>query len=74
MGGCFLVEVNIRTGEGFDSCLRRFNKLVLQSGVLKEARRRGHFEAPSARRKRKAAEKMRKSRKNSQRDALRSYD
>ncbi len=61
------MEVNIRAGESFESSLRRFNKMVQQSGILAEARRRGHFEPPSVQRKRKAANKLRKSLKNSQR-------
>jgi len=40
--------------ETFESALRRFNKKIQQSGILAEARRREHYEKPSARRKRKA--------------------
>ncbi len=67
LGEPFLAEVQIRSNESFEQGLRRFNKLVQETGVLAEARRRGHFESPSARRKSKAAAKLRKSLKNSQR-------
>jgi small subunit ribosomal protein S21 len=65
--GLFLPEVYIGTNESFDQSLKRFNKLVQQSGILAEARRREHYEPPSVYRKKKAAAKRRKSLKNSQR-------
>jgi len=42
-------------GESFDSLLRRFSKKVQQDGILREARRRAHYEKPATRHKRKAA-------------------
>jgi small subunit ribosomal protein S21 len=62
-----LSEVKIGAHESFEQALRRFNKLVQQTGILAEARRREHFEPPSVRRKKKAAAKRRKSLKNAQR-------
>jgi len=62
-----LAEVHIGANENFEQALKRFNKLVQQTGVLAEARRRAHFESPSLYRKKKAAAKRRKSLKNSQR-------
>ena len=56
-------EVRVGSHESFEQALRRFNKLVQQTGVLAEARRREHYESPSVRRKKKAAAKRRKSRK-----------
>ena len=47
--------------ESFESLLRRFNKMVQQSGILSEIRRREHYEKPSIKRKRKGAAKRRKS-------------
>ncbi len=58
-------EVRAAEGESFDSLLRRFNKRVQQDGILREIRRRQHFEPPSIRRKKKEAAKRRKSRRNS---------
>lgn len=54
-------EVTIGSGTSFEHGLKLFNKLVQQSGILREVRRRGHFEPPSVVRKRKAAAKRRKS-------------
>lgn len=71
LGGPFLAEVQIRSNESFEQGLRRFNKLVQETGVLTEARRRAHFESPSARRKSKAAAKLRKSLKNSLKNSQR---
>ena len=56
-----LPEVNISSSASFENGLRQFNKLVQQSGILKEARQRQYFEPPSVVRKRKAATKLRKS-------------
>ncbi|TEU00607.1 MAG: 30S ribosomal protein S21 [Dehalococcoidia bacterium] len=60
-------EVKVGAHESFEQALRRFNKMVQQTGILAEARRREHFESPSVRRKKKAAAKRRKSLKNAQR-------
>ena len=60
-------EVRITNADNFDAALRKFNKLVQQTGILAEARRREHYEPPSVRRKKKAAAKRRKSLKNAQR-------
>ena len=46
--------------EGFESLLKRFNRKVQQSGIMSEVRRRGHYEKPSVKRKRKKAAKQRK--------------
>ncbi len=62
-----MLEVKIGSHESFEQALRRFNKMVQQTGVLAEARRREHYEPPSARRKKKAAAKRRKSMKSNQR-------
>ena len=59
--GRFMPEVTIGSSASFENELKRFNKLVQQSGILKEARQRQHFEPPSVVRKRKAANKLRKS-------------
>ncbi len=66
-GGIFLAEVHVTPHESFEQALRRFNKIVQQTGILAEARRREHYESPTIRRKKKAAAKRRKSLRNSQR-------
>lgn len=56
-----MAEVIVGERETLESALRRFTKRVQQYGILSEARRRGHYEKPSVKRKRKAAAKQRKS-------------
>lgn len=60
-------EVIITNSDNFDQALRKFNKMVQQTGILAEARRREHYEPKSVQRKKKAAAKRRKSMKNAQR-------
>ena len=60
-------EVIITSNDNFDQALKKFNKMVQQTGILAEARRREHYEPPSVQRKKKDAGKRRKSLKNSQR-------
>jgi len=55
-----LADVIAGDNEIFESLLRRFNKRVQQAGILAEVRRRGHYEKPSAKRKRKEAARRRK--------------
>ena len=54
-------EVRLGEGESFESLLRRFTRKVQQEGIISEVRRRGFFEKPSIKRKRKEATKRRKS-------------
>lgn len=67
-----MTQVTIREGESFDSLLKRFNKKVQGNRVLSEVRRRRFFEKPSVVKKRKKAAKLRKSRRQSYKDAQRS--
>ncbi len=50
-------EIKVGKNETLDSALRRFKKQCSKSGVLSEAKKRQHYEKPSEKRKRKAAEK-----------------
>jgi small subunit ribosomal protein S21 len=60
-GGKALVsEVKISEHESFETALKRFNRKIQQDGILAEARRREHYEKPSAKRKRKEAVRRRK--------------
>ncbi len=56
-----LLEVKLHEGESFDALLRRFTKKVSQEMVVAEIRRRQHFESPTSIRKKRAANKYRKS-------------
>ena len=57
-----MTDVVAGNNESFESLLKRFSKKVQQDGILKEARRREHYEKPSVKRKRKAARKRRSTR------------
>jgi len=58
-------EVRLSQGESFESLLRRFSKKVQQERIISETRRRGFYEKPSIKRKRKEAAKRRKSARSS---------
>lgn len=53
--------VRLREGESFEGALRRFKKSVEKAGILSELRKREHYEKPSVRRKRKAAQARKRS-------------
>lgn len=60
-----MAEVKLSQGESFESLLRRFGKKVQQEGIISETRRRGFYEKPSIKRKRKEAAKRRKTARSS---------
>ena len=45
--------VIVRDGESFESALRRFKKQCERTGILSEVKRRGHYEKPSVKKKKK---------------------
>jgi small subunit ribosomal protein S21 len=52
--GCeCMPSVTVKDDESFESALRRFKKQCEKAGVLSELRKRGHYEKPSVRRKKK---------------------
>ena len=53
-------EIKVNPGDSFEFALKRFNRKVQDAGILAEARRRGHYESPQARRKRKAEAQRRR--------------
>jgi small subunit ribosomal protein S21 len=66
-----LAEVIVGDNEPFESALKRFNKRVQMDGILKEAKRREHYEKPSEKRKRAEAARIRKLRKKQRREDAR---
>ena len=48
-----MAEVKVGKNESLDQALRRFNRECRKAGILKEVRRREHYEKPSVKRKRK---------------------
>lgn len=58
------IQVKPRPNEPINTVVKRFTRVVRNSGVLDEWRRRQSFEKPSVKRRRKAAEARWRSRKN----------
>jgi len=56
-----MANVNLSSGESFESLLRRFNRQVQEDRILVEVRRRRFYEKPSEQRRRKEALKRRRS-------------
>lgn len=50
----------MKSGESFEAALRRFKKITMESGILKDARAHEHYEKPSDKRRREAAARLRK--------------
>jgi len=61
-GGSLLAEIKVGKNETLDSALKRFKKQCARTGVLREVRKREHYEKPSVKRKKKseAARKKRR--------------
>ena len=55
-----MVRIKVRHGESLEQALRRFNKKVTSTRILKEALKRSRYEKESLKRRRKAKEKARK--------------
>ena len=58
-----MTTVTRKDGEEIEDVLRRFKREVIKVGILREARKREHYEKPSDAKKLKRAEAARK-RKN----------
>lgn len=58
--GRSLAQIQLRPGENLDAALRRFKKMTMESGILKEARAHEHYEKPSDKRRREEAARIRK--------------
>ena len=55
-----MAQVQVKPNESLDSALKRFKKVLQQTGILKEAREHEHYEKPSVKRKKKEAARRRK--------------
>ena len=58
-----MTAILVKPGDSFEWALKRFNRKVQEAGILREARRRRHYESPQARRKRKAETVRRRQRR-----------
>ena len=56
-----MVHIRIKDDESFEALLRRFSKKVQHESIVSEARRRQNFESPTSLKKKKIANKKRKS-------------
>jgi small subunit ribosomal protein S21 len=56
-------EVKVGKDETLESALRRFKRQCQRSGVLKEVRKREHYEKPSVQKKKKSIAAQRRKRK-----------
>jgi small subunit ribosomal protein S21 len=50
-------------GRGVEGAIRLFKRLVLRDGILRDLKRRAHYEKPGDRRRRKVREAARRRRK-----------
>ena len=60
--------VDVRENETLDTALKRFKRVLQQTGVLEEARRHERYEKPSDRRRRLAAASARRRRQAASRE------
>jgi small subunit ribosomal protein S21 len=60
------LEVKV-DGRGVESAIRLFKKLILRDGILKELKRRAHYEKPGEKRRRKVREAARRLRRQAAR-------
>ena len=60
--GLCLATIQVRDNESLDSALKRFKKILQETGVLKEARAHEHYEKPSDKKRREEAARRRKER------------
>jgi len=51
-------EVEIRSGESFESALRRFKRKIERDGILREIKERKHYEKPSEKKRKKTRKKF----------------
>lgn len=63
-----MAGITVREGESYESFMRRFRRACEKAGILRDVKRREHYEKPSVRRKRKSAEARRRAWRRRQQD------
>ena len=58
-----MAQVQVKPNESLDSALKRFKKVLQQTGVLKEARAHERYEKPSDKKRKAEAARARKARR-----------
>ena len=61
-----MATIQVRDNESLDSALKRFKKVLQETGVLREARAHEHYEKPSDKKRREEAARRRKMRTSRQ--------
>lgn len=61
-----MAEVRVGKSESIDQALRRFKRQVSKTGVLREVRKREHYEKPSVKKKKKEMAARRKQKRRSE--------
>lgn len=56
-------EIKVGENESIDNALKRFKRQCANTGILREARQREHYEKPSVKRKKKMEEARKKNRR-----------
>ena len=51
-------EIEVRSGENFESALRRFKRKIEREGILREIKERKHYEKPSEKKRKKTRKKF----------------
>lgn len=59
-----MTKVVAKKDESSDSLIRRFNKIILKTGLLTELKKREFYEKPSEKKKKRIKEKMKKIQKD----------
>jgi small subunit ribosomal protein S21 len=59
-GGRVMSEIKIKENESLDNALKRFKRQCARSGIIREARKREHYEKPSVKRTKKSEAARRK--------------
>jgi len=65
--------IRVRENEPIDGAIRRFKKQCEKAGILKELRKREHYEKPSVRRKKKAIAARKRAIRRTARTPLRDH-
>ncbi len=55
-----MAGITVREGESYESFMRRFRRACEKAGILRDVKKREHYEKPSVRKKRKLAEAKRR--------------
>jgi small subunit ribosomal protein S21 len=64
-----LTGIRLKDNENFDHALRRFKKKVEKAGIIREVRKREHYDKPSVQKKKKQAAARKRMIKKMRREA-----